>query len=312
MRRSGARREPNGRRRPRGGPSRHRPPGAAQRPRGPPAFPRPVPLIHGGALLRGTLGRARPSRLAPCQGTAHTARHRGPPAGAKAAAPPHRAQPTATAVPPAPPPEAPVRHLAAGAAGKADWLPAPAPPPGARRHPIGWRRRGAGPGEALLFGRRRRRQGHVVRAGAAGHRRGGETGMGRGRRAGAAERDRDGGAGAGRQRPAGCQRAYGLGGGGGGGAPAGGCVERSGRRARPAPVAACGRSPPALEAALPRRLSVPAAGSAGAGGGPGTGATGGRLCASAWEKREAAAPSEGAAPAEGCAHPPPPPPSQVG
>lgn len=44
---------------------------------------------------------------------------------------------------------------------------------------------GAGPGEALLFGRRRRRRDHGVRAGAAGHRRGGETGTGWGRWGGA-------------------------------------------------------------------------------------------------------------------------------
>lgn len=40
--------------------------------------PRPVPLIHGRTLLRRALGRTRPSRFAPCQGTAHGTRHHRP------------------------------------------------------------------------------------------------------------------------------------------------------------------------------------------------------------------------------------------
>lgn len=211
----------------RGGSSEARP-GAAQCPRGPPVFlspPGPLPLIHGDALLRGTLARVRPSRLTPCQGTPVTAGQ--PPAGAgggegeesKAGDRGRRAQPTATAEPHASPPEAPVRHLGAETAGKenlisgarsppprgeavSDWLAAAKGRNRARRFCSG----GGSGGGAMSYVPGQPVTAVVVRRGRDGDR-------DRDTAPGAAKRDGDGGGGgtgAARQRPAGCHREEGV------------------------------------------------------------------------------------------------------
>lgn len=100
-----------------------RPSAAARRPlpapRGPPALPRPLPLIHGGALLRGTLCRARPSRLTPCQGTPH---HTPPVTAGRLSPPAARHSRARRAAPPGPTYRHPrASHHPAGSSCQASW-----------------------------------------------------------------------------------------------------------------------------------------------------------------------------------------------
>lgn len=140
-----------------------RPPsGRRESPAGPSALPPLPPYLSSTAR-----SPAAPSGLAARRGTPHSARHRGPPAGPGPPRPLRRHRPAAILA---------RGPTGCGRAGGAPW---------AGRLLIGWRgerggaglagrERGAGPGEALLFGRRRRRGEHGVRAGAAGHCCGGE------------------------------------------------------------------------------------------------------------------------------------------